>query len=301
MGHDIQGNLGSISYARYGGLIDAAKVAAMRISVVGVGGAASLVINLARLGVGHLHLVDFDRLADANPATQAFGAHEVGRLKVDALAAEVAAINPSTRVCTSAVRYQELAAERDEVWSADLILAMTDDFGTQALINRHAIRYRKDTLFAAAYPQAAAVEITGTLQPPHPQGVGCHRCLTFSRYRAYARGFTLTGPIPSHIFQAEYVNALLGNLIVSRVTKGALWKQFATRPILISRIDPQYCSEPNQAFAAPPEFSLFTTVQWHSEAGEGFVCPDCQSTPESRGPGIYPRRYRRPRTCATNP
>jgi len=70
------------------------------VMVVGCGAVGSFAIEaLARSGVGHLILIDFDRIEESNINRQLFAlSSTVGAAKVDAAAARVRDINPAARV-----------------------------------------------------------------------------------------------------------------------------------------------------------------------------------------------------------
>ena len=82
-----------------------AKFDAARVAVCGLGGLGSNVsIALARAGVGHLHLFDFDRVEPSNLNRQQYAAAQVGLSKAEALRANLAAINPFCDVTAEPVR-----------------------------------------------------------------------------------------------------------------------------------------------------------------------------------------------------
>ena len=91
---------------RFGGLrrlhgeADYARLRALRVAVVGVGGVGSWAAEaLARSGVATLVLIDLDQVAESNinRQIQALGA-TVGQAKVQALAERIADIHPGCRV-----------------------------------------------------------------------------------------------------------------------------------------------------------------------------------------------------------
>ena len=85
-----------------------AKFDAARVAVCGLGGLGSNVaIALARAGVGHLHLIDFDRVEPSNLNRQQYAAEQVGLAKAEALKANIAAVNPYCEVVAEAVRITE--------------------------------------------------------------------------------------------------------------------------------------------------------------------------------------------------
>lgn len=274
-----------INFERHSGLIDHDLMAASSVLCVGAGGASGLCKNLARAGIGKLTLVDHDEIAEQNPATQAFGAYQVGQLKVRALADEISLINPDCKVEPFAEKIQTcIANSAVNISDYNLVLAMTDDFLVQGYLNRIACKTNTDILLAAAYYDAEAVEITGTFADTIEAGNGCHRCHTYPRYKAYAEGFQATSGAGSHIFQAEYLNAMLGNLTVSLLHERAssamgnpkLAKNFIQSPMIISRLNPEYNAGPEEAFSdVEAEHSSFTTKHWERHLPPEFVCADC--------------------------
>ena len=87
------------------GAVRQAKFEAARVAVCGLGGLGSNVsIALARGGVGHLHLIDFDRVEPSNLNRQQYAAAQVGLPKAEALRANLAAINPFCDVVAETVR-----------------------------------------------------------------------------------------------------------------------------------------------------------------------------------------------------
>lgn len=272
-------------FSRHNDLLDHELLSRARVAVVGVGGAAGLVTTLARCGVRDFILVDPDIVSRTNPTTQAHDLVSIGMPKVDALARRLTLINPAITGRAFATRYEDLSErEFEALWRTDLVLAMTDRFATQGLINRDALTFGTDTVFAIAYPDAVAVEITATFHDTVAAGHGCHRCHVKARYDAYAAGFENPKVLPSHALAAEYLNALLGFVAVSRLHYRAgstlaiarTAEHFSRSPCLISRLDPRFFSEPGQAFGdAPSGFSLFTTKLWALDTPADWICPDC--------------------------
>ncbi len=83
---------------------DQERLQQARVLVAGVGAIGNEVIkNLALLGVGHLLLVDFDRIEQSNLSRSVlFSDADVGRCKVEAAAEAVARLNPDVQVRTIA-------------------------------------------------------------------------------------------------------------------------------------------------------------------------------------------------------
>ena len=79
-----------------------------RVAVAGLGGLGSNVASaLARIGVGHLHLIDFDRVDLTNLNRQQYFLEHVGMYKTDALRSQLLKINPWLDITTDCVRVTE--------------------------------------------------------------------------------------------------------------------------------------------------------------------------------------------------
>ena len=79
-----------------------------RVAVVGLGGLGSnITILLARMGVGHLHLIDFDKVDVSNLHRQQYFLEQVGLYKTEALANTLRKINPCIDLELSCVKVDE--------------------------------------------------------------------------------------------------------------------------------------------------------------------------------------------------
>ncbi|MBP1589868.1 MAG: sulfur carrier protein ThiS adenylyltransferase ThiF [Kiritimatiellae bacterium] len=82
-----------------------AKFDVARVAVCGLGGLGSnIAIALARAGVGHLHLIDFDMVEPSNLNRQQYTLAQIGQPKAQALADTLATINPWCDVKSEGVR-----------------------------------------------------------------------------------------------------------------------------------------------------------------------------------------------------
>lgn len=79
-----------------------------RVAIAGLGGLGSNVaFALARIGVGHLHLIDFDRVDLTNLNRQQYFLEHVGMYKTEALRSELLRINPYLDIRTDCLRVTE--------------------------------------------------------------------------------------------------------------------------------------------------------------------------------------------------
>ena len=82
-----------------------AKVKAATVGIAGLGGLGSAIaVALARTGVGCLVLADFDVVEPSNLNRQQYFVDQIGMYKTEALAENLARINPHVRVVTHAVK-----------------------------------------------------------------------------------------------------------------------------------------------------------------------------------------------------
>lgn len=84
------------------------KAKKARVAVAGLGGLGSnIAVMLARTGIGHLHLIDFDLVEPSNLNRQQYWIRHLGMYKTDAMKDLLAQINPYIEVKTDTVRITE--------------------------------------------------------------------------------------------------------------------------------------------------------------------------------------------------
>lgn len=99
-----------------------------RVAVFGVGGVGSFTVEaLARMGVGHITLVDPDRVAESNLNRQLIALHStLGEYKVDAAKARILDINPEAEVEAMRLFYLPENADGFDVSRFDCIVDAID-------------------------------------------------------------------------------------------------------------------------------------------------------------------------------
>jgi adenylyltransferase/sulfurtransferase len=156
------------------GGVGQAKITEARVLVVGAGGLGSpLALYLAAAGVGRLGLVDDDRVSLSNLQRQIlFKTGDVGRLKTEAAAEALAALNAGVRVEPHPVRLTEANA-RTLIGAYDIIADGSDNFETRFLVSDTCVALKKTLV------SAAVTEFEGQLATfkPHRGAVPCYRCL----------------------------------------------------------------------------------------------------------------------------
>lgn len=102
------------------------KASNASVVLVGCGGIGSYTAAiLARLGIGSLTLVDFDRVEETNVATQDLSQRDIDELKVASVAARLSDINPTLNINTSPTAFaaRHLEPEHILIMAVDSIKA----------------------------------------------------------------------------------------------------------------------------------------------------------------------------------
>jgi len=147
------------------------KLLASRVLIIGLGGLGSPVaMYLAASGVGHLVLVDYDRVDLTNLQRQIVHATErVGQDKTTSAAHGLAALNPGVRVTTINQKLEGAALE-EQVQQVDAVVDTTDNFASRFAINAACMRAGKPLVSGAVVRFEGQVAV-------FPPGGPCYRCL----------------------------------------------------------------------------------------------------------------------------
>ena len=142
--------------------------------IVGIGGLGNPVAQfLAAAGVGTLTLIDADCVDLTNLQRQIlFDTGAVGRPKVEAAAARIAAVNPEVRVVQLADRVG-LAALAPLAAAADVVVDCTDNFATRHAVNRACVAAKKPLVSGAAIGFDGQIAVFDARDPANP----CYHCL----------------------------------------------------------------------------------------------------------------------------
>jgi thiamine biosynthesis protein thiF len=121
-----------------------------RVAICGLGGLGSNVaIVLARLGVGNLHLIDFDSVDCTNLNRQSYFISDLGAQKTAALSAQIHAINPYVNIRVSDVKLDEKNAQ--EILKDDeIICECFDGAKFKAILVESVLRNFSDKIIIAA-------------------------------------------------------------------------------------------------------------------------------------------------------
>jgi len=185
-----------------------AKLAAARVLVVGAGGLGCPVLQyLAGAGVGHLTILDGDRVEATNLHRQPlFTPADVGCWKAEVAAERVRAQNPGIDVESEV---QTLEAANSDRWFEhhDLVIDCTDNFRAKFVLNDAAVRAGKPAIFASIH------QYEGQLQVVRPdRGGSCLRCVWPDALRdgivGNCRESGVLGAVPAVLGSLQAVEAL---------------------------------------------------------------------------------------------
>ncbi len=225
-----------------------ARLTQSRVLVVGAGGLGSPVLQyLGGAGVGHLTVVDDDRLDASNLHRQPIYARaEVGADKAALARGALQRLNPAVRVEALATRFTAHNA-RELVRDHHLVIDASDNFRTKFLINDAAVLERRPAVFASVY------QFEGQLQVYEPApSHACLRCLwpeaTLDGLVGNCAEAGVLGPVPG-------VFGSLQALLALKILLG-----------LPGRLDGELLLV---------DFSAFASTKLRAPRHGGCVAPDC--------------------------
>jgi len=274
-----------------------------RVVVVGVGGAAGFVEDLARAGLYDFVLVDPDIVSETNVAMQQVYRRDLGRPKVEALAERLRDINPAVEVmalqgdftsCTETEIEGLLGLDVARPPIRTLLCGCTDNFYAQARVNRVGLQHGVPTLCAQVYLEGRGVELTFTYPGVTP---ACHRCILRSRYDAYLeQGYentvTSDGTPISSTTRLNATKFVLAMALLHHGTThqrwGRLLERIGDRNLVQLRLDPDLALPVFDRVLLGDRDRIFCDeAVWLPQKPEGPAtgrpsCPDCGGTGDLR-------------------
>lgn len=147
------------------------KLRKSRVCVVGLGGlGSSAAVQLARLGVGFLRLVDMDIVEVSNLHRQVlYDMNDIGYPKVDAAKKRILEINPDIEVEVFS-DFLDGSNVEEVVRGVDVIVDGLDSLGTRYILNAACVKFRTPFVFAST------IESYGNVYTMIPGKTACLEC-----------------------------------------------------------------------------------------------------------------------------
>lgn len=196
-----------------------ARLREASVFIAGVGGLGSIsTYYMTAVGVGHIRLVDCDRVALSNLNRQILHrTADIGRWKIDSATEKLAALNPDCRI--EPIR-ETIARDNvgDLVQGCDLILDATDNRGTRRALNRAALDLQVPFIFGGIEG------FTGMVSTFKPGETACFECIFPTGPARPAEPIGVLGPtagLVSSLQCIEAVKCILGldSLLLNRLLR----------------------------------------------------------------------------------
>jgi molybdopterin/thiamine biosynthesis adenylyltransferase len=219
------------------------------VLVVGTGAGSYAAEKLARFCPQGIKLCDFDTVAIPNLARTAFTYADAvaGKLKVEALAERIANISPLVEVTIFPRSVTALSrAELDAMFTGvDLVVAGTDNFEAQSLINKLAVRKAIPAVFIGIHANGQGGRVVWTVPGLTP----CYRCVARERFEAAASpgaaGLDLDAARGS-LVDCQFIDMVALKVSVAILDReqdsvmGRFFRRMGRRNDIVVRCDPEY-------------------------------------------------------------
>lgn len=166
-------------YKRNKGLLELDILAIKRVLIIGLGsGGAPIAVELAKAGVGHFSLMDYDRVELHNLSRHVSTINDLGRLKTEVLTDAIKGKNPFAIVDKFPIdinkNYDILESE---ISKADVIMCCTDNNQSRFITSELLVKHNKVGIFGRAITRAEGGDVF-IYRPGEP----CYFCLLGSEW-----------------------------------------------------------------------------------------------------------------------
>jgi molybdopterin/thiamine biosynthesis adenylyltransferase len=147
------------------------KLLQAKVTVVGAGGVGGItLISLARMGVGHIHVIDMDVFEHSNINRQMLsGVSRIGKSKAESAKETLLDINPDIHVTVSKEKFVEENAVR-LMEGSDVVIDATDNLVSRVIIHRAAQKAEIPSVWIAVTPPFRGGVMTfSSNTPPYEQ------------------------------------------------------------------------------------------------------------------------------------
>ena len=150
------------------------KLASAHVTVVGLGGLGCPVATyLAAAGVGHLNLIDHDKVELTNLQRQlAYTDADIDKPKATAIKQLCQKINPDCNINAVQERFMA-SSHQNYIKTSDVIVDATDNIESRKTINKACVLDTKPVVFAAAIRMEGQL----TVFDPRTENSPCYECV----------------------------------------------------------------------------------------------------------------------------
>ena len=150
------------------------RLAGSTVLIIGLGGLGSPAsIYLTAAGVGHLILVDFDKVDLSNLQRQiVHTTADIGRLKVESASDHLLRLNPDVKLTIIDHTLEEYELSQ-QVETADVVIDASDNFSTRFAVNEACVMAKTPLVSGAVIRFEAQISVFDSNDEQSP----CYRCL----------------------------------------------------------------------------------------------------------------------------
>lgn len=194
-------------YKRAKGLLEIGTLSEKRVLIIGLGsGGAPIAIELAKAGIGHFVLADFDRIELHNLSRHICNVNDLGRLKTDAVAEAILGKNPYADVVKLPIDVNKhLDILDSEIAKADVVMICTDNNTSRYNTSELLVKNNTIGIFGRAVTRAEGGDVF-----IYRPGQACYFCLLgtdwfnpedeeITNYESAKR----SGQIPAYVSEAD--------------------------------------------------------------------------------------------------
>ena len=201
---------------------DQLKLKNLHVTVTGIGGAASSIINnLLLLGVGEIEAIDHDTVELSNLNRQ-FVHHldHIGMSKAESLKIYAQRLNPHVRVIPKQVKIDETTIDDVVNPETDVIIDTFDKWASRSIVNRFAVNHRIPYLMAGVVSNCFYTALLHS--PPTP----CLNCLVGRFQSSSALGSFQTAIFAINILPLAAMGAFSLAELIKYLKTGEITNQF---------------------------------------------------------------------------
>lgn len=219
------------------------------VLIVGLGAGSYAAEKLTRMLPRSMTICDFDVVEHANLSRTVYTYEDAvaNRPKAEALAQRLHAINPFVEIKPCMGSLTDMAEEErmELLRGVDIMIAGTDYFPAQALVNELAVQHGIPAVFVGIHDNAEGGIIVWTVPGETP----CYRCIASKRYETAEQGrqedLNLRGGIGS-IWDCQFIDTIAHKVAVAILERGQISQMgcfyggMVGRNEIVVRTDPHY-------------------------------------------------------------